>query len=506
MLCNSSVFPAYLEGFHFLLHQHKEPACNLSDLSDMCTCAHVHLSDMCNFLWLGGALLGIHLTEPYLFMILDMNVSHNDLLVVLPKLYNDLSTYPRSLAQLTEPGLPALSAAWLDPLCHESSPYGVEVSRGVFNAIERCDKQLLDKYLRDICYQMGVVLKRQRGNAYNFGDDESSEELVTKQLSKDDLERAPTHTKDIENLFGVEDSILTRFGAQAFKKSTDDLVIKYSKDLLGNEYEWNSKAMRKKAKELDRMQIEFDSKQKSLIDAGVTPPDAILLTSENKVQRVVEQCRQSHGGPITEESEIEKVLEKFSDTGSKKKALTLEVRYRKFTVLNIKESNPLFKQQNLSLDQLIINLKLLLKKTDLSLASTATMDDLETVILKVGRDTQDESLLIEDEVVPSVGQLDVGEHVLVNCEDGWHVGEVKACHGVGHVDVSYMKPKKVLNADSSEHPRRFWIWPAKEEVLETDLKHILPLKPDLVLAKPPSTRRLLVFSVENAEIADKFVK
>ena len=35
----------------------------------------VHLSPMCNFLWLGGALLGIHLTEPYLFMILDMNLS-----------------------------------------------------------------------------------------------------------------------------------------------------------------------------------------------------------------------------------------------------------------------------------------------------------------------------------------------------------------------------------------------------------------------------------------------
>ena len=108
----------------------------------------VHLSDMCNFLWLGGALLGIHLTEPYLFMILDMNVSHNILLKVLPELYQDLSTYPKSLAQLSEPGLPSLSNAWLDPLNKDSSPYGVDVSKGILQAIDQCDKTLLDKYLK----------------------------------------------------------------------------------------------------------------------------------------------------------------------------------------------------------------------------------------------------------------------------------------------------------------------------------------------------------------------
>ena len=54
----------------------------------------VHLSDMCNFLWLGGALIGLHLTEPYLSMILDMDLTHMDMLKTLPKLYEDLSTYP----------------------------------------------------------------------------------------------------------------------------------------------------------------------------------------------------------------------------------------------------------------------------------------------------------------------------------------------------------------------------------------------------------------------------
>ena len=108
------------------------------------------------------------------------------------------------------------------------------------------------------------------------------------------------------------------------------------------------------------MQIEFDSNQKLLIEAGVVPADALLITSQNKIQRVVEQCRRSHGGPVSEEFEVDEILRKFdNDEKAKKSALMLEIRFRKSTVLNIKESNPLFKQQNLSVDQLSNNLKLL---------------------------------------------------------------------------------------------------------------------------------------------------
>ena len=106
---------------------------------------------------------------------------------------------------------------------------------------------------------------------------------------------------------------------------------------------WNSSKMKKKVKELDKVQDEFDAKQKGLIEAGGAPADAILLTSQNKIQRVVEQCRRSHGGPITEASEIENIFEKIPDEKGRKTALILEIRYRKFTVLDIKEGNPLFK-------------------------------------------------------------------------------------------------------------------------------------------------------------------
>ena len=193
-------------------------------------------------------------------------------------------------------------------------------------------------------------------------------------------------------------------------------------------------------------------------------------------------------------------------TREKKAALMLEIRFRKFTVLNIKEANPLFKQQNLSVEQLSTNLKLLMQKTDLSLSSTATMEDLEQVLDKdLSKSSASPSSAAEQDDLPlKVWPPQLEEHVVVNCQDGWEVGEVAEVDGSGCVKVSFMKLKKLRLAEKAEHPRRFWIWPAVKETVEVKKDSVLALRPDLIVAKPPSTRRMVVFSVENAEIIDKF--
>ena len=69
-----------------------------------------------------------------------------------------------------------------------------------------------------------------------------------------------------------------------------------------------------------------------------------------------------------------------------------------------------------------------------------------------------------------------------------------------------MKLKKVATADLAELPCRFWIWRATKEVIAIKQMFVLPIRPVLAVAKPPSTRRILVFSVDNAEIIDRFAE
>ena len=67
------------------------------------------------------------------------------LLEVLPKLYNYLLSYPQSLAQLNECGVPSMRKYFLDPLQKETSPYGVEVCKYIVVYLEECDMDLMNR-------------------------------------------------------------------------------------------------------------------------------------------------------------------------------------------------------------------------------------------------------------------------------------------------------------------------------------------------------------------------
>ena len=75
-----------------------------------------HLNDICNLLWFGPTLLGIHLIEPYLAPLIDL-----DLLKILPELYKELSEYKISLAHFKK--------AWVDPLSRHAPYYKESLGR-----------------------------------------------------------------------------------------------------------------------------------------------------------------------------------------------------------------------------------------------------------------------------------------------------------------------------------------------------------------------------------------
>ena len=60
-----------------------------------------------------------------------------------------------------------------------------------------------------------------------------------------------------------------------------------------------------------------------------------------------------------------------------------------------------------------------------------------------------------------------------------------------------------MKVAKSEHPKKFLIWPAKEVFTAIKQKYVLPICPVVVLAKSPSTRRKLIYSIDNAEIIDE---
>ena len=259
------------------------------------------LIDQCKFLWAGAALIGLHLTVPFMSMLLGHRATPRQLLTILPKLHSDLKTYPKTLCKTNECGIPSMEAYFLNPHVKETSPCGTNVCQCLSNFLETVDHTLMDVYLKKLCSTIGDALKRQRGDQYAFGDNPESEELVTKNLTEEMLDDGDaTHTKPIENYYGNLDRELKKAGAQGFDKVTEDLLIKYSRDLIDEGHKWRTKANRKKVNELKLMENEFNKKQKELVSLGVDEEDAVKLSHENKIMKCVTMCKKLHGGPITE--------------------------------------------------------------------------------------------------------------------------------------------------------------------------------------------------------------
>ena len=150
-----------------------------------------------------------------------------------------------------------------------------------------------------------------------------------------------THSKPIENYLGNLDQELKKFGPQGYDKSTSDLVIKYSKDLIDGKHEWCTRANRNAAKNLEIKQKKFEEKQRELIKAGVGNRDATNICSDNKLIKCVADCKKSHNGPIIDVNGLETLTkDSSSDEMILHKALNLEIKFRKLSLTDVKDTCP----------------------------------------------------------------------------------------------------------------------------------------------------------------------
>ena len=230
----SDVWMEWLETYSDVRNQ---LACYLRTVSN--------LMEMSKFLWSGAALIGIHLTNPFMSMLLDHKVTPRQLLSILPSLHEDLSKYHGSMTNMESCALPSMKNYYLNPFEDATSPYGVPVCRKLQVS---CDTTLMDSYLKQVSQSLAVILKRQRGDQYGFGDDKESELHITKNMDEKMLDDPDaTNTKSIENYFGNLDREIRKAGGQGFDKCCDDLIIKYGRDLVDGSHGWTTKANRRLA-------------------------------------------------------------------------------------------------------------------------------------------------------------------------------------------------------------------------------------------------------------------
>ena len=107
---------------------------------------------------------------------------------------------------------------------------------------------------------------------------------------------------------------------QGFQKCNDDLVIKYSRDLMNGQHKWQIKVNRKILADLKLKQEVFDKNQKLLMAKDIEGNDAKPPLS-NRMIKCVSACKKSHGGPFNAIEEVNDIVEKWK--GSEKSLHTV---------------------------------------------------------------------------------------------------------------------------------------------------------------------------------------
>ena len=269
---------------------------------------------------------------------------------------------------------------------------------------------------------------------------------------------------------------------------------------------------------------------------GLEDADVAVVTTVNKVQRVVTQCKKSHGGPLSDVFELHDIVGKYSiNDGSEKKLhsiLNLEVRYRKFTMTNVKDICPLFRQKGLTVTQKVKNLELLLESQSIGFTANATMEDLESAVMYESNADENEpgnmqpataaATVINESVVPiaidEIAEADTTttservehatlssfwppietEFVCALLEDGFYIGQVDKVRE-DQLHLIYLVPK-------SSDDRKYWVWPEREDKDWIRKEYVMEIYPSLSIARKLSTKRKVVYELMNEEIINAVIQ
>ena len=233
-----------------------------------------------------------------------------------------------------------------------------------------------------------------------------------------------------------------------------------------------------------------------MIKLGVDEADVNTICTENQVIKVMSQCKTSHDGPvITIEALHKLVQEKSIDDKELHKCLNLEIRFRKFTLTEVKSSCPLFRQKGLSVQEKLQNLEALID-SQLNFKALASMSDLEAAIGTKSKEGDDDltdiGMEVDEDDKEKLNRVSGGEaqfnslsnsvdkelfqkdqFVLALFTDGAYPVQVVELVTDDKINLNCLSPLII----GGEKNFRLWKWPSSfgEEKEETiDIASVLP--------------------------------
>ena len=326
-----------------------------------------------------GALLGVHLIEPFLSLTTSSKIDYGQLTTSMKELYHDLTTSkPERLLDISKPAFEFVTQERF-----ESCKYGSEIVSALKLVVDAHSDRIVR--LLALCLpKLSEGFQRQRGDVFGFGTFDPESSLLVSKLDQTKLLKAPINNLAADRHVGSVNYELKIRGATQLTAASDSIVKAKSIDLVEmkpvDEFD-KFRDLVKKNGELVSIWKEWKTSQEKLAEDGLTVKEIQNEQTDKKRNEDLDRLK-TLGGPFTKAEEVDEFVNSEVDEKLKSERLYIEVRYCKNTSLSLPKSSPIFRlkenYKNLSNSVYQTNLKTYLSK--ISCCANVSLADFDLVI------------------------------------------------------------------------------------------------------------------------------
>ena len=249
------------------------------------------------------------------------------------------------------------------------------------------------------------------------------------------------------------------------------------------------------AKTLDAQEKEWIEKQKVLTKDKIKKDCNDALIATEYVHILLKKCK-TWGGPLTDVTELERIVVQSDDDQNLKSILRSEIAYRKRTSNDAKTRPQLYRLNQLSTAEMKVNLTLILTtETEIdatSIPEMPTEDEMKSIFF--GSDSVTIKQL-ESESLPEP-EVTVNEPCIViwdtNTSRQWYLGICVSEESDGTYTVEHLER-------CFENESKTWKHPSRPDIQNVDSLQILPCN---IIGGWDLRKRVMTFNLENWETID----
>ena len=224
-----------------------------------------------------GAIIGLHLINPFLSLTMSTKTSYSDLIEIFPKMYEELKNpNPSKFLQTEKPALSFVSENRF-----KQCKYKEELLTSLNNFITEHGESLKD-LLNKLLPRLGEAFQNQKGHIFGFGNINAKEEYRVDLLEASQLENVPINNIAEERSVGYVNHELKVRGPQGFNKASDSLMKSKSIDLIQGLPSGSFNDFRQTSKKIKVLKLQWSQKQKELSKERLNDKELANINLERK--------------------------------------------------------------------------------------------------------------------------------------------------------------------------------------------------------------------------------